>query len=120
NALCKIMVGDRDDAMRIESVKVEDRLSNLRIMKGGFATYKIPLKTGCEDVRHIAMIARSNTMVELSQNGQTWTTAEKSVSKGGVMLFDFTPNPQAGDNLFLKVKAPDNNETRLYGFALLR
>ena len=126
NLLLKVDVGSEDKPLRIESERVEDRISNLRIRKGGSTAYKIPLGVVKGEVQEIALLAAVDTtdaVIELSQDGRKWMPAGKAnVKKAGaagtILSFDFTPEPDAV-NVYVKIKTRDK-EAKLYGIALLR
>jgi len=119
NASRVVLVGDGDKALRIESVKVEDRLSNLRMPPGGSVTYKVPLGAEGTAFRQIALAAGLAAVVDLSRDGVSWVPAGKPAVKNGILRFDLAPVGKEGESLYIRVAAPLGKELRLYGFALL-
>jgi hypothetical protein len=124
--LLKVAVGAGDKPLRIESKMVEDRISNLRIRKGGSVTYRIPLGGAKAEIGQIALLAEADTMdaaIELSQDGQTWMpVSEVNVKKAGwagtILSFGFEPKPDAAD-IFIRMKTGEK-EAKLYGLALMK
>lgn len=114
-----VMVGDGDKTLRTESMKVEDRLSNLRIPPGGSVTYKIPLGAEGKAARRIALATGLGAAVEFSRDGASWTSAGKPAAENGILRFGLAPAGKKGETLFIKVSAALGKEIRLYGFALL-
>ncbi len=119
-ALRTVMVGAEDKPMRVASDKVEDRISNLRITKGGAVVYKIPLDGLGGKTRQIAILAPPATLVELSDDGNAWRPVElrKSDLKDALVC-EVPPELAAIQFLYIKMKAPAEKEVRLYGIGLL-
>lgn len=112
-----VMVGDGDKALRTESVRVEDRLSNLRLFREGSVTYSLTPGAADGPVRHITLFAGNHAAVAFSQDGKGWENAEASVLPGGFARVS-PGGAAAGERLFMRVAAQPGGEVRLYGFAI--
>jgi len=130
--LWSVMIGAGDGELRGEFVKVQDRISNLRIRKDGYATFRVPLRTAGARPRALALVGPSKAAVRVCVDGAAWreaTGAEMSAEPMGpspALALKLGPEwAGAGEiNVRLSVSAQEaaagRNQVYLYGLALLR
>jgi len=126
-----VMVGAGDAPLRGEFAGLQDRISNLRLRKDGFATYRVPLNKCRTEPKYLALLGVSEARVMVSGDGASWREPpEARVKKGRMggypaLLVALGPDRAGADALHVRValtkgQIAAKGAVYLYGLALLR
>jgi len=129
--LWSAMVGQGDAPLRGEFVKVQDRISNLRLRAEAVATYRVPLNACPTPPGSLAFIAMPEAAIAISKDGATWRkltgdeTRKESLGSHSSLIVPLGAEWAGAEAVHVRIARTDEQIAKramihLYGLALLR